>query len=103
MEKKTNVVMSPLKDREKMDEELKMLAEGIGRKIAGFKMTKSFANAWYNIRQNDPANSFLIDEIEIETICKHVYDFYNKWNPRRQTEWENMFRDAIWAVKNGIE
>lgn len=95
--KHVNEVMSSLKDREKMDEELKMLAEGIGRKIAGFKMTKSFANAWYNIRQKDPA------KIEIETICKHIYDLYHKWNPRRQTEWENMFRDAIWAVKNGIE
>ena len=101
--KNVNEVMSSLKDREKMDEELKMLANGIGRKIAGFKMTKSFANAWYNIRQNDPANSSLIDEIELETICKHVYELYLKWNPRRQTDWEYMFRDAIFCVKNGIE
>lgn len=103
MDEKVNEVMSSLKDREKIDEELKMLANGIGRKIAGFKMTKSFANAWYNIRQNDPVYSSIIDEIKIETICKHIYELYLKWNPRRQTDWEHMFRDAIFCVKNGIE
>ena len=65
---------------------------------------ESFAHAWYNIRKNDKANSSLIDELGLETICKHIYNFFNGWHPvTRKTEWENRLRTAIWEIKRGFE
>lgn len=87
---------------EKMNGELEMLVDALGYEMNSW--FESFAHAWYNIRQNDKANSSLIDELGLETICKHIYKFFNGWHPvTRKTEWENRFRTAIWEIKRGIE
>lgn len=87
---------------EKMNGELEMLVKALGYEMNSW--FESFAHAWYNIRQNDKANSAVIDEIGLETICKHIYKYFNGWHPvTRKTEWENRFRAAIWEIKRGIE
>lgn len=87
---------------EQMNKELEMLVDALGYDINAW--FESFAHAWYNIRKNDKANSSLVDEIGLDTICKYIYQFFNGWHPvTRKTEWENRFRTAIWEIKRGIE
>ena len=55
---------------------------------------------WYNIRKNDRANSALVDEIGIKTICDNIKEYFKGWQLiTRKTEWENRFRAAIWEIK----
>lgn len=87
---------------ERMYSELEMLVNALGYEMNSW--FESFAHAWYNIRQNDKANSSLVDELGLETICEHIYEFFKGWHPvTRKTEWENRFRAAIWEIKRGMK
>lgn len=83
---------------EQMHSELDMLVDALGYEINTW--FESFAYAWYNIRKNDRANSALVDEIGIKTICDNIKEYFKGWQLiTRKTEWENRFRAAIWEIK----
>lgn len=86
---------------EKMNAELEKLVDALGYEINSW--FESFAHAWYNIRKNDNANSAIVDELGIDTICKYIFNYFNGWHPvTRKTEWENRFRTALWEIKRAI-
>ena len=87
---------------EKINRELEMLVDAIGYKMNTW--FESFAHAWYNIRLYDKANSYLIDELGLDTICKHINKLFNGLRPvMRKSKWENRLRDAVWEIKRGVE
>lgn len=97
-----SIAKKELEFGEKMYHEIEMLVDALGYEVNAW--FESFAHAWFNIRKNDNANSSIVDEIGIETICKHIFKFFNGWHPvTRKTDWENRFRAAIWEIKRGIE
>lgn len=83
---------------EQMHSELDMIVDALGYEINSW--FESFAYAWYNIRKNDKANSNLIDELGMKTICENIKDYFEGWQlVTRKTDWENRFRSAIWEIK----
>ena len=86
---------------EKMYDELEKLVDALGFEID--EWFESFASAWYNIRLKDGANSALVDKFGIDTICKHIHDYFKGWQVvTRKTEWENRFRAAIWEINRAF-
>ena len=86
---------------EKMYDELEKLVDALDFEID--KWFESFAAAWYNIRLKDGANSALVDKFGIDTICKHISDYFKDYQiVTRKTEWEYRFRKAIWQIKCSI-
>lgn len=81
-----------------MHHELDMIIKALNYELNTW--FESFAYAWHNIRKNDRANSALVDEIGIGTICENIKDYFKGWQlVTRKTEWENRFRTAIWEIK----
>ena len=95
------VTKKELEFGEKMYDELEKLVDALGWEIDDW--FESFAAAWYNIRLKDGANSALVDKFGIDTICKHISDYFKGYPlVGRRTKWENRFRDAIWQIKCAI-
>lgn len=85
----------------KMYDELEKLVDALGYEVNSW--FESFAHAWYNIRLNDRANSALVDELGIDTICKHLFNYFKGYQTvTRKTEWENRFRTAIWEINRAF-
>lgn len=92
------VTDSDIEFGEQMHYELDRLVDALGYEINNW--FESFAFAWYNIRKNDKANSALIDELGIDTICQNIKTHFEGWQVvTRKTDWENRFRAAIWEIK----
>lgn len=83
---------------EQMHRELEMLVNALGYEMNSW--FESFAHAWYSIRKTDRANSSLIDELGMKTICENIKYYFQGWNLiTRKTTWEERFRTAIWEIK----
>ena len=95
------VTKKDLEFGEKMYDELEKLVDALGYEMNSW--FESFAAAWYNIRLKDGANSALVDKFGIDTICKHIHDYFKGWQVvTRKTEWENRFRAAIWEINRAF-
>ena len=85
----------------KIYEELEKIVDSLGYEVNSW--FESFAYAWYNIRFNDKANSAIIDELGMNTICEYIPTYFQGYQTiTRKTEWENRFRAAIWEIKRCI-
>lgn len=90
-----------LKFGEKIYDELERMVDETGLVINNW--FEAFAQAWYEIRRNDPGYNEILDRIGMDKFFDHIAECWaGMQTTTKKREWERRMRDAIYHISKNF-
>ena len=90
-----------LKFGEMIYDELERIIDETGLEMNSW--FEGFAQAWYNIRRNDPGYNEILDRMGMEKFFGHIAECWEGMQTTtKKSEWERRMRDAIYHISKNF-